>query len=192
MIVATFATFTEAELLKFFYDVYCADTKSSAMMASEIQNLGEELRNISKGAGKNVALATKNMVSSRNVLAVAAASAPSVMKEQPIETIFTFADFERIVRKNLVAFFPLIRMQHNVRRATMGEAFWATKTRDKKAVQSTLAFMRQHQGRPPDLSFKDKILGSIFRWETPGARVRTIAGKLYAAGERNRDHRATI
>lgn len=191
-IVATFATFTEAELLKFFYDVYCADTESGVMLTSEIQSLGDELRAVNKGLAKNITVATKKMVSSRNVMAVAVASSPSANQQQQAGTFpaeFTFADFEKLVKKNLVAFFPLIRMQRNLRRATLGEAFWAAKTREKQAVQGMLAYMKEHQGRVPELSIKDRLVGSIFRWETSGSRVRTLAKKIYAVMNHQQNQR---
>lgn len=184
-IIATFSTFTEAEVLKFFYDEYCADAESGAMLTSEIQSLGEELRAVNKGLSKNISVATKKMVSSRNVMAVAVAASPASNQQQldgmtPAE--FSFADFEKLVKKNLTAFFPLIRMQRNVRRSTLGESFWVAKTREKKAVQDMLAHMKAHQGRVPELSIKDRLVCSIFRWETSGSRVRAIAKKIYAAG----------
>lgn len=182
-IVCTFSTFSEPELLKFFFDVFAIDSQDGSIMVSEIQNLGKELQDANKSTSKNIAIATKRMVSSRNVIEVASAQHHHT---QAADSVLTFADFERLVKKNLVAFYPLLLMQRNVRQATLGEAFWNAKTREKKAVHDILHFMAQHDGQMPELPWTDRLMTSLFRVETTGSRARAQAKNLYANGSARR------
>lgn len=169
--VCSFASLSEVELLKFFYQVYNeSDAKGGAMGESDIVKLRRELQAMDSAFTKNVTIATKRMASNRDLLSQ--------------ETLLTFQDFERLSRQNKVAFYPLFQMQRNVRIGSLGEAYWIEKTREKLEVEQMLAFMARHNGRQSDVDWKTKILDVVFHRETSAIRVRRRARLIYDAQRR--------
>uniref|UniRef100_K3WID9 Uncharacterized protein n=1 Tax=Globisporangium ultimum (strain ATCC 200006 / CBS 805.95 / DAOM BR144) TaxID=431595 RepID=K3WID9_GLOUD len=165
--VCTFASFTEVELLKFFYEVYNeAGATGGTMGESDILKLGRELQDMNSAYAKNVTVLTKRMASN------------DLVSQQ---MLLTFQDFEWLSRQNKVAFYPLFRMQRNVRMGNLGEAYWVEKTREKLEIQQMLAFMAHHNGKQPAVDWKTKVLDIVFHRETSAVRVRRRAKLMYDA-----------
>lgn len=166
--ICEFASLSEMELLKFFYEVYNEDSANGGTMGEfDILKLGRELQGMQSAFSRNVGIATKKMASSRNVVSQ--------------QTLLTFEDFERLSRQHRVAFYPLFQMQRNVRQGSLGEEYWVEKTREKLDVERMLRYMARNQGRQPDVNWKTKILGIVFKRENSAIRVRRRAKQLYEA-----------
>ncbi|TYZ64356.1 hypothetical protein PybrP1_000268 [[Pythium] brassicae (nom. inval.)] len=131
--VCAFASLSETELLRFFYEVYSEDSAANggSMGESDILKLGRELQAMDSAFSKNVGIATKKMASSRDLFTH--------------QTLLTFQDFERLSRQHMVAFYPLFQLQRNVRAGTLGEPYWVEKTREKVEVELTLRYMARNQ-----------------------------------------------
>jgi hypothetical protein len=172
--VASFATFTEPELFQFFFQVYCDNAVGAgsiptthAMGESDLTKLGEDLQVLRTAFAGNVQIATGNAVAVVNQGAVTEGS-------------LTFADFERFSRQHMVAFYPLLQIQRNVRQAgDLGEAFWIQKTGEKVHVQRLLAYMKSHHGLQPPLPLRDRIVRFVLQRPTSQTRVRALAKQLY-------------
>lgn len=170
--ICSFASLTEGELLRFFYDVYTDESASGgAMGESEILKLGKELQAMQSAFPKNVGVATRKMASSRDVLTK--------------QTLVTFDDFQRLSRLNSVAFYPLYQMQRNMRIGSLGEEYWIEKTREKVEVDRLLKYMVRNNGREIELDWKTRVIDFVFRRESLDARVRRRARALYDAQYRH-------
>lgn len=171
--VCAFASLSETELLRFFYDVYSEDSAANrgSMDESDILKLGHELQAMDSAFAKNIGVATKKMASSRDLLTH--------------QTLLKFQDFERLSRQHMVAFYPLFQIQRNVRAGTLGEPYWVEKTREKLEVDLLLRYMGRNHGQQPPLDWKTKLLDVVFHRESLAARVRRRAKELYAAESRH-------
>jgi hypothetical protein len=68
-------------------------------------------------------------------------------------------DFLELHKQYAVAFYPLLQFQENVREMTLGETYWTRVTNEKKKLNRILGYMQQHEGKLPELSWKEKIVG---------------------------------
>lgn len=169
--VCAFASLSETELIRFFYEVYSEDSATNSggsMSESAILKLGRELQAMDSAFSRNVGVATKKMASSRDLLT-----------QQ--QALLTFQDFERLSRQHRVAFYPLFQMQRNVRAGSLGEPYWVEKTREKLEVEVMVRYMTRNHGRQPLLDWKTKILDTIFWRESLATRVHRRAKELYEA-----------
>ncbi|KAJ0398575.1 hypothetical protein P43SY_003181 [Pythium insidiosum] len=168
--VATFASFTESEVLAFFFEVYTAssDKRSNRkkMDDSDLQSLADDLKLLQTAFARNVQVAASR--STRDL--------------QAQRSQLTFADFERLSRQHSVAFFPLLQIQRNVRRtAGLGEGFWRAKAVDRTELERLLAFMNAHHGFQPPLGLRDWFCRTVLRRETATTRRRALAQRIYLA-----------
>ncbi|KAJ0400475.1 hypothetical protein ATCC90586_003947 [Pythium insidiosum] len=166
--VATFASFTESEVLAFFFEVYATPSETAELLMTEadLQTLTKDLKVAQTAFARNVQVAT-------------AKSTRDLQTQRPL---LSFAEFEQFSRQHSVAFFPLLQLQRSVREAAgFGEAFWRLRTRERRELELLLAFMRAHHGLLPPLPLKDRLLQGLLGRETATTRRRALAQQLYAA-----------
>ncbi|GLD94097.1 hypothetical protein PINS_up002708 [Pythium insidiosum] len=173
-IVVTFASFSEQQVLAFFFEVYSVaaaaaknQNAKTTMTDSELESLANDLQVLQTAFARNVQVAT----------------AKSTAK-------MAFADFERLARQHSVAFlFPLLQIQRHVRQtAGLGEAFWRAKTREREALERLLVFMESHHGALPPLSLREWLSGALWWGQraTATTRRRALARRIYAARQSQR------
>lgn len=174
MVVCSFAAFSNPELLKFFFDTYTSEpstgTAAGTMVENDIAKLGNEMQGLQSAFSNNIRLATKRMATNRDVVTA--------------QTVLTFEDFERLSRQHMVAFFPLVQLQLNVRERTLGKHYWTQRMHENQAVQRLLVHMNRHHGLLPKLPWKDWFIRLVFNHETFIVRVRAQAKRIYAKQHR--------
>lgn len=174
LVVCSFASFSEPQVLKFFFDVYTSEpsngTAAGTMVENDITKLGVEMQALQSAFSNNIKLATKRMATNRDVVTA--------------RTVLTFEDFERLSKQHMVAFFPLVQLQLNVRERTLGRSYWTQRMRENQAVQRLLVHMNRHHGLLPRLPWKDWLIRLVFNHETFIMRVRAQAKRIYAKQHR--------
>ncbi|GLD94098.1 hypothetical protein PINS_up002709 [Pythium insidiosum] len=161
-VVVTFASFTEREVLSFFFETYAwpmpLDRAELLLSEHDLAMLSNDLQSVPSAFARNVQVATAKSTA-----------------------LLTFTDFEQLARQHSLAFlFPLLQIQRNVRQtAALGEAFWRLKTRERQSLEQLLAFMRAHHGLLPPLSLKDRVITGLLGRETAMSRRRALAQRLY-------------
>lgn len=175
-VVCSFASFSNPELLRFFFYVYTSEpnsgTPTGTMVENDIATLGMEMQSLQSAFRNNIRLATKRMATNRDVVTA--------------QTLLTFEDFERLSRQHMVAFFPLVQLQLNVRERTLGKHYWSQRMHANQAVKRLLVHMNRHHGLLPRLPWKDWLLRLAFNHETFIVQARAQAKRIYAKQHRQR------
>ena len=83
-----------------------------------------------------------------------------------------------------ISFHPLIAMQKNLRRATLGEFFWKRKVVHKARLQELVVCLRQTAGVLPPLTWLDWLLSPY----TCELTLRKRAHELYTMEKRSMRH----
>ncbi|KAG7386011.1 hypothetical protein PHYPSEUDO_000866 [Phytophthora pseudosyringae] len=125
-VVCTFAAFSETQLWRFFYDSYFA----GGINTVNARRLGEVLQAAGGSYAHNIEVAARHF----------AANAISPLTGLP--SSLTFDEFQELVRRNPVVFFPLVQLQRNVRARTLGEKYWERKVREQELVPPLVAYLR--------------------------------------------------
>ncbi|GLD94101.1 hypothetical protein PINS_up002712 [Pythium insidiosum] len=106
-VVVTFASFTEREVLSFFFETYAwpmpLDRAELLLSEHDLAMLSNDLQSVPSAFARNVQVATAKSTA-----------------------LLTFTDFEQLARQHSLAFiFPLLQIQRNVwQTAALGVAFW--------------------------------------------------------------------
>ncbi|KAJ8574970.1 hypothetical protein ON010_g4249 [Phytophthora cinnamomi] len=160
-IVCTFAAFSEVQLWRFYFDAFFSEGIDSV----SARRLNEILQAAGGSYMHNVEVAARNFTAN-----AASLSMPSC---------FTFDEFLELVHRNPVIFFPLVQIQHNVRKRTLGKKYWERKVREQNLVQPLVAHLHLHHGRLPPMGFKNWIISVLLRGNTVVAQARALARRQY-------------
>ncbi|ETM99843.1 hypothetical protein PPTG_18410 [Phytophthora nicotianae INRA-310] len=162
-VVCTFAAFSETELWRFFYDSFFA----GGIATVNARKLGEVLQAAGNSYARNIEVAARHL--GTNTVSPLTGLPPTL----------TFDDFEELVRRNPVVFYPLVQLQRNVRSRSLGEKYWMRKVREQELIKPLLAYQQLNQGRLPRLKLKDRVVNIMFGGTTVMARARTLARRQY-------------
>ncbi|KAG3202666.1 hypothetical protein PC128_g3079 [Phytophthora cactorum] len=162
-IVCTFAAFSETEFWRFFYDSFF----SGGIATVNARRLGEVLHAAGTSYARNIGVAARHFATN------------TVSPLTGLPSSLTFDDFEELVRRNPVVFFPLVQLQRNVRARTLGEKYWVRKVREQELIVPLLAYQRLNQGKLPRMRLKDRAMNILFGGKTVMARARMLARRQY-------------
>ncbi|KAK1947016.1 hypothetical protein P3T76_001026 [Phytophthora citrophthora] len=162
-VVCTFAAFNETELWRFFFDSFFA----GGIDTVNARRLNEVLQAAGGSYAHNIEMAARHF----------AANAVSPLTGVP--TSVTFEDFQELVRRNPVVFFPLVQLQRSVRAKTLGEKYWERKVREQELIPPLVAYLHLHRGKMPRLSLKDWAMSLMLGGNTVMYRARTLARRQY-------------
>ncbi|KAF4129451.1 hypothetical protein GN958_ATG21406 [Phytophthora infestans] len=162
-IVCTFAAFSETELWRFFYESFFA----GGVATVNARRLGEVLQAAGNSYAHNIEVAARHLPT----------NAFSPLTGMP--SSLTFDDFEELVRRNPIVFFPLVQLQRNVRTRSLGEKYWVRKVREQVLIKPLFAYQQLNQGKLPKMKVKDRAMNILFGGKTVMARARTLARRQY-------------
>ncbi|OWZ23384.1 hypothetical protein PHMEG_0001754 [Phytophthora megakarya] len=162
-IVCTFASFSESQLWRFIYDSFFAGGPNTV----NAMRLGEILQAAGGSYARNIQVAARHFT----------ANATSPLTGLP--STLSFVDFEELVHRNPVIFFPLIKMQQSVRAKTLGEKYWERKVKEQQLVTPLLVYIRLHDGKLPRLSWREWAANMLLAGQTIVARARMLARRRY-------------
>ncbi|KAH7488213.1 hypothetical protein KRP22_009147 [Phytophthora ramorum] len=141
LVVCTFAAFSETQLWRFIYDAFFAGGVDTV----NARRLGEILQAAGGSYAHNIGVAARHF------------QANAISPLTGLPSTLTFEDFQELVRRNPVVFFPLVQIQRNVRERTLGEKYWERKVQEQQLVPPLLAYLNLHHGELPRMSLKDWI-----------------------------------
>ena len=163
--VVSFAALTPRELYEFVFTLYDSDG-SGSLDDKEFAKMSQEMQSKQFSFPKNVAHAIQSMITSADYRAAKC--------EDGLVDVDDFMQFARLCP---VAFYPIFNFQMNVRRATLGEAYWSHLVGRKLKVQELVKFMRNNHGAQPEMTWRDHV------WNTFSgdlAFIRQRAAEIYA------------
>ncbi|TMW56102.1 hypothetical protein Poli38472_008750 [Pythium oligandrum] len=177
--VVTFSSFTEIQVFQFFFQVY-ADITQQRSGGTTVITVGEdELVQLSQD------LQMLQFAFAGNIQVAQAHFAPP--SASPIGTSmenWTFTDFESFARQHRVAFYPLIRVQHNVRRAGgFSDGYWAKRIKERQVLAHVLTYMKKNHGLLPKLPWRDRIWSAVMQNPTTVKRVHDRAKNFYMSSQ---------
>ncbi|KAL3674229.1 hypothetical protein V7S43_000187 [Phytophthora oleae] len=162
-VVCTFAAFSETQLWRFFYDSFFA----GGIDTVNARRLNEVLRAAGGSYAHNIEMAARHFATN------------TISPLTGVSTSLTFEDFQELVRRNPVVFFPLVQLQRSVRARTLGEKYWERKVREQELVPPLLAYLHLHRGKMPRLGLKDWAMSMVLGGNTVMFRARTLARRQY-------------
>ncbi|TMW56101.1 hypothetical protein Poli38472_008749 [Pythium oligandrum] len=173
--IVTFSSFTEGQVFRFFFQIYTDLTKQRRASATvstvgedELFQFSQDLQVLNVAFARNIKVATSHRARSPS-------SASSSMMEN-----WTFADFERFTRQHRVAFYPLIRIQYNVRHTGgHNNRYWVQRAREREAALQLVEYMKRNHGLLPSVPWQDRIANAVLHRPTTTTRVHERAKKLY-------------
>ncbi|RLN21443.1 hypothetical protein BBJ28_00017965 [Nothophytophthora sp. Chile5] len=168
LIACTFAAFTEPQLWRFFYDVYSTGDGEMELQSARAGRFEATLKAVGGSYAHNIQVATRRLAASQL---------------EGKATSLRFVDFEELVRRHPVAFYPLVQLQRNVRGCTLGESFWEGKVQEQELLPPLLAYLRLHRGKLPRMRLKDWAMGRVFSGNTSVVRARLLALRLFNEDE---------
>jgi hypothetical protein len=160
--LCTFSSFTAKELLKFVFDIYAsifliADAPNvfsskvfiTRVGSEEILHMGKELEQMQIGFRQTIDYGVQRVID------------PGSFYLQ--NGYMNFQEFHELSKRHSVLFYPIIRMQQNIRLSTkLGKNYWPKKVSEKIKVQNLVRYMEGHLGSLPPLNLWEKIVDNFF------------------------------
>ncbi|EGZ30276.1 hypothetical protein PHYSODRAFT_468352 [Phytophthora sojae] len=162
-VVCTFAVFSDVQLWRFFYDAFFA----GGIDAVNARRLNSILEAAGGSYARNIEAAARHF------------KANAISPLTGLPSTLTFEDFQELVRRNIVVFFPLVQMQRSVRARTLGEKYWERKMKEQQLVPLLVEYLRKHDGHLPRMSLKVWVMTVVLGGYSAMARARALARRQY-------------